>query len=170
MADSKVTALSAIAAIATGDLIYVVDDPAGSPVSTKATVDQLQTFMRATQAQQETGTEAAVFVMPSVQHFHQSACKGWVEFEGITTPTIEVDYNFDSIGSISTGTYEPAIETDMSSASYVSLCGGDAGTVLAPTMLASQQTAAKFRVLSYATSSFTSTDAGKIWCAVFGDI
>lgn len=45
MADSKVTALSAIASVAGEDLIYIVDDPAGTPTSKKATVTQLATFL-----------------------------------------------------------------------------------------------------------------------------
>jgi hypothetical protein len=39
MADSKLTALSAIAAVMGEDLVYVVDDPSGSPVSNKVTID-----------------------------------------------------------------------------------------------------------------------------------
>jgi len=47
MADSKLTALSAISAVAAADLIYMVDDVAGTPTSTKATITQLLTFMDA---------------------------------------------------------------------------------------------------------------------------
>ena len=45
MADEKLTALTALDAFATGDLLYVVDDPAGTPVSKKATIDQAKTFI-----------------------------------------------------------------------------------------------------------------------------
>jgi hypothetical protein len=44
MADTKVSDLTAIDAIASGDLFAVVDDPAGTPVSKKATIDQVKTF------------------------------------------------------------------------------------------------------------------------------
>lgn len=45
MADAKLSALSAISAVALDDLFYVVDDPAGTPASTKATTQQLQAAM-----------------------------------------------------------------------------------------------------------------------------
>jgi hypothetical protein len=47
MADTKISALTAIDALATGDLVAVVDDPAGTPASKKATVDQVKTFTSA---------------------------------------------------------------------------------------------------------------------------
>ena len=47
MADSKLTALDAIATVATADLIYMVDDVAGTATSKKATITQLLTFMDA---------------------------------------------------------------------------------------------------------------------------
>lgn len=55
MADAKVTALSAISAVALADLVYVVDDVAGTPTSTKATVLQL---MAATGLLHTAGTDA----------------------------------------------------------------------------------------------------------------
>ena len=39
MADSKVTALTELTSLATGDVIYIVDDPGGTPISKKITVD-----------------------------------------------------------------------------------------------------------------------------------
>ena len=41
MPDAKITELPAIAALALGDLLPVVDDPAGTPATTRATVAQL---------------------------------------------------------------------------------------------------------------------------------
>ena len=41
MADSKITALPAIASVAGGDLLVIVDDPAGTPATTKGTVTQV---------------------------------------------------------------------------------------------------------------------------------
>lgn len=43
MADSKLTALAANAGPEGADLLYLVDDPAGSPASEKVTVEQLRT-------------------------------------------------------------------------------------------------------------------------------
>jgi hypothetical protein len=45
MADTKVSALTAIDALVAADLIPVVDDPAGTPVSKKATMAQVQDFI-----------------------------------------------------------------------------------------------------------------------------
>jgi hypothetical protein len=47
MVDTKLTGLTAISSIATEDLLYVVDDPSGTPASTKATMTQLLTFVSA---------------------------------------------------------------------------------------------------------------------------
>ena len=45
MPDTKLTALGAIASVAAEDLFYVVDDPAGTPSSTKATAAQVKTYV-----------------------------------------------------------------------------------------------------------------------------
>jgi hypothetical protein len=45
MADEKLTALTALDAFATGDLLYTVDNPGGTPLSKKATIDQAKTFI-----------------------------------------------------------------------------------------------------------------------------
>src|SRR3990167_8832624 len=45
MADAKLTALTAIAAVAAEDLFYVVDDPAGAPAEKKATAAQVKTYV-----------------------------------------------------------------------------------------------------------------------------
>jgi hypothetical protein len=45
MADAKITALDAIASVATADLLPIVDDPSGTPVTKKATVAQVRTAL-----------------------------------------------------------------------------------------------------------------------------
>jgi len=45
MADEKLTDLTALDAFASGDLLYTVDDPAGTPASKKATIDQVQDYI-----------------------------------------------------------------------------------------------------------------------------
>lgn len=42
MADAKLTALTAVTSASTDDLLYVVDDPGGTPASKKITFDNLQ--------------------------------------------------------------------------------------------------------------------------------
>lgn len=46
MANTKISALTALDAFATGDLLPMVDDPSGTPATKKATVDQIATFVR----------------------------------------------------------------------------------------------------------------------------
>lgn len=46
MADSKVTALTALTTPADEDLLYTVDDPAGTPVSKKITWTSIKTFLK----------------------------------------------------------------------------------------------------------------------------
>ena len=45
MADAKLTALAAIDAVAGEDLVYMVDDPGGTPAEKKATITQVKTFL-----------------------------------------------------------------------------------------------------------------------------
>lgn len=45
MADQKLTELGAATAVATTDIIYVVNDPGSSPASKKVTVGDLINFM-----------------------------------------------------------------------------------------------------------------------------
>lgn len=53
MADTKLTGLTTISAVAAEDLIYVVDDPSGTPASTKATVTQLSAAVETALAGQQ---------------------------------------------------------------------------------------------------------------------
>ena len=45
MADAKISALTAIDAVAAADLFAIVDDPAGTPVTKKATASQVRTYI-----------------------------------------------------------------------------------------------------------------------------
>lgn len=56
MADQKLTDLTAATAVTADDLLYVVDDPAGTPTSKKATAAVLREYVNMVQA---TGTDAA---------------------------------------------------------------------------------------------------------------
>ena len=65
-ADTKVTALTELTAIADADILYIVDDPGGSPLSKKITVinlfDTIDTSLKLlTILTNETGTGLAVF-------------------------------------------------------------------------------------------------------------
>jgi hypothetical protein len=45
MVDVKISALSAISAVAGEDLVAIIDDPSVTPVSRKATIDQIKTYI-----------------------------------------------------------------------------------------------------------------------------
>lgn len=45
MADAKISALTALDSFASGDLIPMVDDPSGTPVTKKATINQVQSYI-----------------------------------------------------------------------------------------------------------------------------
>ena len=45
MVDVKISALSAIASVAGEDLVAIIDDPSVTPVSRKATIDQIKTYI-----------------------------------------------------------------------------------------------------------------------------
>lgn len=54
MVDVKISALSAIASVAGEDLVAIIDDPSGTPVSRKATIDQIKTYIGAITADSTT--------------------------------------------------------------------------------------------------------------------
>jgi hypothetical protein len=72
----------------------------------------------ASQAEQETGTEAAKYVAPLTQQFHPSACKCWIKFTSVTTTAITTSYNVTSVTDNGTGDTTITIATDFSSANY----------------------------------------------------
>ena len=45
MADAKISELTAIDAVAAADLLAIVDDPAGTPVTKKATASQIKDYI-----------------------------------------------------------------------------------------------------------------------------
>jgi hypothetical protein len=47
MVDVKISALGAIGTVAGEDLVAIIDDPSGTPVSKKATIDQIKTYIGA---------------------------------------------------------------------------------------------------------------------------
>lgn len=71
----------------------------------------------AAQSDQETGTSATAPVVPSVQQFHQSAAKGWVDYNHVT-PAISASYNVTSVTDNATGDLTVNWATDFSSAAY----------------------------------------------------
>ena len=65
MADQTITELTAIAAVAGEDVIVIVDDPAGSPATRKATITQLQTFLAAGLQSTQQFTASSTWARPA---------------------------------------------------------------------------------------------------------
>lgn len=72
----------------------------------------------AVQSEMETGTDTTRAVVPGRQHYHPSATKGWVNFTGTGTVTINASYNVTSITDNGTGDYTVNWTTAFSSANY----------------------------------------------------
>jgi hypothetical protein len=158
--------------LATGDIlanqiVTVVYDGTNfqmlSPVSNGLTA--------ATQAEQETGTATAPFVNPAVQHFHPSACKAWVKFNGVTTTAILASYNITSVTDEGTGDTTVTIATDFSGVHFACAAmaeGSTTGTATRATnMRFGGQAAGTIRVLSI--ESGANTDLPGVHIVMFGD-
>lgn len=128
MADTKISALTAIDAVAGGDEFAANDVSAAA--SKKVTADQLGTYLApaasdtvpgkveiADQAEMEAGSDATRAVTPGRQHFHPSAVKFWVIWTGNST-TILASYNMTSIADTGVGDADGTIATDFSSANW----------------------------------------------------
>lgn len=89
---------------------------AARPVSGTNTGDQTVPTA-ASASDEETGTSTTVFTCPSTQHRHQSACKGWVVFDGVGDTT-GASYNVTSITDNSVGNFSINWTTAFSSAQY----------------------------------------------------
>lgn len=73
----------------------------------------------AIQSEMETGTDTTRAVVPGRQHYHQSACKAWCNFNGTGTIANRAAYNCDTpTDNGATGDYTINFTTDFSSASY----------------------------------------------------
>jgi hypothetical protein len=127
----------------------------------------------ASQAQMETGSSTAVVVTPGRQHFHQSAAKAWINFDGSGTPTARVSYNITGITDNGVGNYTLNFTTSFSSADYAFTLSCGSGTST-NSHLAFQgsavPTASAFRVRTADLTAAGFVDATYIGCAFFGDL
>lgn len=94
--------------------------------------DDPTTFASA--AEVKTGTEAAKSVAPDTMVSHEGISKGWVNFTGTGTPTIQDSFNVDTGAGITdngTGDYTVPWLTDFGSVNYVVQVNvvGDTGNV-----------------------------------------
>lgn len=118
----------------------------------------------ATQAQQETSTNATFPVTPSVQQYHPSACKCWGKFD--FAATINASYNITSLTDTAAGRITVTIATDFSSANYAVATTCEATAAFTSTVTA--QAAGTIELKSF-DSAGTNTDATKMHFIAFGD-
>ncbi len=121
------TQLDDIAALAVTDSNFIVGDGSNWVTETGATartslgLGTFATAAAASQAEQETGTSTVVPVTPGRQHYHPSAAKAWVNFNGVGVVAIRDSYNVSSITDNSVGIYTVNFTNNMSDANYAVL-------------------------------------------------
>jgi len=133
----------------------------------------------ASQAEQETGTEAAKYVAPATQHFHQSAAKCWGMTTGDATPTLQVSYNITSITDTGVGVLTVTIATDLSTTNYCLVAnyhGDRPPSATEPFVMIPEVSSATTIILRIFNGGYNNDDpnnntrlAGYTW-AVFGDL
>lgn len=137
------------------------------------TADRTFTVTAAVQSDQETGSSTTVAVVPGVQHFHPSAAKSWVNFNGTGTVSIRRSYNVTSITDNGTGDYTVNFTNAFSDANYmaVGMIGdtGGSGFGIATGPRTTTPTGSAFRFLT-TTAGPTNTDYPYVHIAFFGDL
>ena len=102
----------------TSDRIQI-NDAAASGAAKYSTIANIRDILVAAASDQETGTSAALFVTPSVQHRHQSAAKAWINLSNNATDLIS--YNVSGTTDTGVGQYTVTILTDFSTDDYVAV-------------------------------------------------
>lgn len=92
------------------------------------TADPLTSAQVAAQSDQETGSSTTLAVTPGRQHYHPSAAKAWVDFNGTGTVAIRVSSNVSSITDNGVGDYTVNFTTAFSTADYASVLGTNVST------------------------------------------
>lgn len=127
--------------------------------------------MIATQAEQETGSQTDAAVTPGRQQFHQSAAKGWVNYDQVA-PAIIGSYNVSSVTDSSAGDFTVNWSTDFSDALYcvVASAGIDnASPRMNITEVHSSRAAGTSRFVVESIDTLTKTDTNGNSVAAFGD-
>lgn len=127
----------------------------------------------ATQAEQEVASSTAAYVSPARQHFHLSACKGWVQAD--FTAGAPASYNVSSVTDVGVGNVQVNWATVFSSANYGVLCtvvgtpvGSSASTLVG--QISNSLAAGSVGLNSIRMSDFLGADGSFIMCAAFGDL
>jgi hypothetical protein len=121
----------------------------------------------ADQSSQETGTSTTAVITPSVQQYHQSACKGWVNFNGTGTIAVRGSYNVTSLTDGGVGVYTINWATDFSSANQCSVVS--AGTSGARRISDCPDTTAGTTRIVTTDTTHAVADSDFVFAASFGD-
>lgn len=133
---------------------------------------------QATQTEQEAGASVARFVSPGRQHYHQSAAKAWVQFNGTGTPAANASYNLSSITDNGTGDYTLNWTNAFSSGNYVVVGSGkwdttavnDHAPAVGVNRVTSNPATGSCRIGVSNTTDGSSQDVVQVHIAVFGDL
>lgn len=130
------------------------------------------TLVAASQAEMEAASSTTVYATPGRTGFHPGVAKGWVNFNGTSTPTVVTSYNVDSsITDNGTGDYTISWTTDFSSAGYVVVGSGYASGVyitMRGTATGTGLAAGTFRS-NWTDAATTLTDPTVVTIIAFGD-
>jgi hypothetical protein len=127
--DLNISALTEKTALANADLFLIQDSAASnafkkvqkSNLVSAASDTAAGTIEIAVQSEMEAGSSATLAVTPGRQHFHPSAAKAWVRFNGTGTVAIDQSYNVSSITDNGTGDYYVNFTTSLSAATFCSV-------------------------------------------------
>lgn len=122
----------------------------------------------ATQAEQETGTSATVFVTPGRQQYHPSSVKGWVKHD--VSATAQATYNVGSMTDNGSADWSTNWDVDFSSANYSAWMGFTYTAGNFNRMIAARgQTAATLQVATFSTGGADEGNVGAIFIGASGD-
>lgn len=166
------SAISGTAYVVSGTDVAIADGGTGASTAADAFANLKQAASDtatgvveiAVQSEMEAGSDTGRVVTPGRQHYHPSACKAWVLFDGTGTPAITADYNFDSVSDDGTGLWTLTLTVTMSAATYCVVASSGVpqqamGTFTTTTFLYTARN-----------STGTLTDSSTNMAAVFGDL
>lgn len=163
-------------ATAAGDIALVYADTTTKHLVTYVKADGtgvVPAVEAADQTEQEAGSATDVYTSPGTQHFHPSAAKAWVNFDGTAgSLTPRVAYNIASLTDNGTGTYQITFDEAFSSVNYVAsglaYAHASLNTLIPSQRAAVTPTATTFDFVTRALGG-SDTDSLFVQLAFFGD-
>ena len=162
------TKLTSERVLTAGTAISFVDGGAGSTL----TINSTASTTAATEAQQEAASSNTVFATPLNQHFHPSAAKAYVRFNGSGTPAIDRAYKVSSITDNGVGDWTINLTNSFQDANYTVAGVSGAGTAAAYLQCGFMQQApstSSYRFMVY-NGAFAATDVIYNSLVIFGEL